>query len=166
MSCPWQENSREEWIDYLDGSLDAHRTAALEQHLAACCPCRELLERLRSARASLVAASQRTDRALVAEAGSLSRIWDGVRFRIRRALAPVDAGEPAIGLDQLRSILAAICGSATAEDALAQAQFRSGPREAEAFASGIIPIVETLSGDRAARLVERAASLVGKARVA
>ena len=95
---------------------------------------------------------------------SPSRIWDWVRFRIRRAIAQ-EAALPTVRLEQLQSILISICGSATADDVMRTAEFDCS-NQSEPFVRNLDSMVETLFGDRAARLVEEAARRVLRARPA
>ena len=163
MTCRENPINRQGWIEYLDGTLDRAESAQLDLHLASCASCRKLRDRLAESRDRLQEAARQTDSSISVRPRSLSRIWDGLRFRIRRTAA---AAEPAISPAQLRSIPVSICGAATAEDVLRTAELRSGHQESKPFARNLSSIVEVMSGDRAARLVEHAARLVRKERVA
>jgi predicted anti-sigma-YlaC factor YlaD len=166
LSCPQNQTSREQWIDYLDGALAKRDAARLDLHLAVCPGCRTLRDRLVQARKALLDSARQIDIQTEVNEPAISRIWDGLRFRIRRALTLAEPAEPSIGLAQLRSILVSICGSAAADDALKIAGLHADRRQPEPFPSGLTSMVETISGDRAARLVERAARLVVESRVA
>ncbi len=164
MSCPQRPWSADRWIDYLDGAMATRDRAAMDLHFSDCAECRTLRAQLGQVRGDLLARGQQANQTNRISERSISRIWDGVRFRIRRAIG-LEAAQPRVRLEQLRSILVSICGSATADDAMRSAAFGC-PDESEPFVRNLGSMVETISGDRAARLVEEAARRVRKARLA
>jgi hypothetical protein len=83
---------------------------------------------------------------------AVSRLWDNLRFRIRRAGQETQGERAGLDLRQLRSILVSMCGEATADGALHKAL----PQDAR-FAKNLGSIVEVMCGTRAARFVEHAA---------
>ena len=164
MNCPQQSWPADRWVDYLDGAMAAPDRAAMELHFSGCAKCRTLCVQLRQVGGNLLKRGEQAAQENLISERSLARIWDGVRFRIRRAIAP-ETAQPRVRLEQLRSILVSICGSATADDAMRTAEF--GCRDqSEPFLRNLGSMVETLSGDRAAQLVEEAARRVRRAQLA
>lgn len=131
-----------QWIDYLDGRLDSRERELLSRHAADCTPCREQFEELVRSRDALRGAAHSDWRRFAPGRKAVDRIWDALRFRIRRG------AEPAVSAEQLRSIVESVCGPAAADEVL----------EAQRPA-----VVEVLCGERVARLVARATSLAGRA---
>ncbi|HEX5724633.1 MAG TPA: zf-HC2 domain-containing protein, partial [Longimicrobiaceae bacterium] len=66
--------------EHADGRLDAADADAVERHLAACAPCRERVERIRTLRARLAA--------LPRAAEPRRDLWAGVATRLDEAPAP------------------------------------------------------------------------------
>jgi anti-sigma factor RsiW len=158
MTCPDKPTSAEEWLHYIDGTAAARDRDALDRHIDSCANCREISGRLTASRAELTRTA-RLEQSMPNH-GTLSRLWDSVRFRIRRSSeAPRDT--PGLDLRQLRSILTSMCGEATADGALHQAL----PDDV-GFAKNLGSIVEVMCGNRAARFVEHAAQSARKDMVA
>lgn len=165
MSCADGRISHRQWIDYTDGRLGANEKNGLEAHLESCRECRELCRSLLAVHERLGEASRRSAVAAAVSERSLPRIWDGVRFRIRRAAAK--PSKNTITLDQLRSIVSSLCGRAAADGALRQAAIDSGhPEHFEHLAGTLRPLVAVLCGDKAARFVTHAARRLDEDQVA
>ena len=142
------------WVDYTDGNLPPSQLAALEAHCETCAVCRERRSKLRESHARLASAGSRTAGMPVSDR-SLARVWDAVRFGIRRGAA-VTRSEMAF--DQLRSILVSMLGRSTTDKVLDTAA--DGGQGAPLFAANLTGIVDVLCGDKAARLVRRVAESV------
>jgi len=161
MSCLGNQISPEQWVDYLEGKASAADRVRLELHVAECSSCREVRDHLSLVRGRLLKAARAEKARPVTTGSATARIWDGVRFRIRRVGQLTGCAarpeHPAMDLRQLRSILVSMCGEATAEGALHEVSARSGAALDPHFARNLGSIVEAMCGTRAARFVEQAA---------
>ena len=160
-NCPKAQISASDWIDYLEGAMDRSGCARLERHFEACPRCREFRDSLLLGQHQLEDAASRATWLPEAKPSALARIWDGVRFRIRQADRHHRNRGPE-QVEQLRSIVASMCGTATAETALREAAVRPG----QPFASNLGSMIEVMCGKRAALLVETAAERVDERLVA
>ncbi len=142
------------WVDYTDGNLPASQLAALEAHCEHCEACRDRRAKLLESHSRLIATGRRTAGEPVSDR-SLHRVWDAVRFGIRRG-GTVTRSEMAF--DQLRSILVSMLGRTTTDKVLDSAA--DGGQGAPLFAANLTGIVDVLCGDKAARLVRRVAESV------
>lgn len=159
MSC-----SKAQWLDYTEGRLSARERLQMDEHIASCSECRGRRDDMLRADEQLRTAAGETREAYQGNEGSVARIWDGVRFRIRRALAT--GAEESVGLDQLRSILVSMFGAVTADGALKTAALRVNPEHRDHFASNLGVLVDVVCGDKAGRLVRHAARGIDEERVA
>ena len=150
MSCP----VRQMLMDFVDGRPTQPEMIV---HMRSCASCNQVLRDAKRAHAQLTESGEGAKIALQPSTASLSRVWDNVRFRIRRMAAA--SSEPSIGLEQLRSIMASMFGSATADSALKSAR-------SEGMASDLGSVVEVICGDKAGNLVRRTARVVNREEVA
>lgn len=148
MKCGKQGLSSDEWLAYLAGAAPNEVAA----HLAECDECRMQGERL----AGVTARLQKTGATVSANANpaTLARIWDGLRFRMRKFGS---ATKPLTGIEKIRSFLIPIVGVHSADDMLRVA--RSTPRlESDPhFEDSLGAMVQAVCGDQAARFVRKAA---------
>ncbi len=153
--------SPEQWMEFIDGAVGDNKRLKMDDHLTSCAACREVHERLLLSREAL-------GRALPAEADSSTntRLWNNVRFRIRRFVGSGQPDAAAVDVRQLRSILVSMCGETGADGALHKATSRAGGTMDRHFAANLGSIIEVMCGTQAARLVEDAAKNVPKDRVA
>jgi hypothetical protein len=156
MKCPLGPQSPEQWIDFLEGAATPAEIAGVKSHIEQCAVCTGVHERLTAARITLTASAATSS----IHTGFAARLWDSLRFRIRRS-RQVRMDGPYLDLDQLRSILSSMCGEAAAEDALQKA---SG--DGRLFARNLGSMVEVMCGTQAARFVEQAAHAAHRERVA
>jgi hypothetical protein len=165
MNCAKHKISGAQWLDYAEGRVNGEESARIGQYTATCPVCREIVDGLQLSQNSLSAAA-RTAAVLTPARASQSRIWDGVRFLIRRAVSPAPVEDRTDAIRQLRSILVSMYGSATAGEVLKLAATRSSEESGEPFATNLGCMVGATCGDKAARLVRYAAGLVPFDRVA
>lgn len=138
-----------EWVDYAEDRLEANAQARLNLHLESCPKCRAAESRLLKSRKALETAAK-SERHV--SAGSVQRIWDGLRFRIRRpATGPAEQARWHLHLHRL---LTELCGPETAQDVLQQAKKKAGD---QSFPHYLGAYVEVLCGDCAAQSVRHAA---------
>ena len=164
MNCSGARTSRRQWLDFTEGRLSLPERLRMEEHMSFCAACRQRRDGIQRTDERLQLAAGHTRAVHEAGDASLSRIWDGVRFRIRRALARPT--EQPIGLDQLRSILASMFGPLAADGALKTAALRAEPEYRDRFASNLGSLVDVVCGDKAGHLVRHAARGIDKERVA
>ncbi len=135
--------SRHTWEKFT--AADPAALPVVEAHCATCAPCTRLRDALKSVDRSLAEQAL----ALVASAqpnrSTLTRIRDGITFRIRRNTGLQDQPDFSreIDFELLRAILVPMCGPAIAESAL--------------LAGNLGNIIDVICGSTAARLVEQTA---------
>jgi hypothetical protein len=114
-------NSEQDWIDYIEDRVDAAKRARFENHLEECADCRDFEAQMRQTELALMeTAVEINNKFAVSEEESnlalakvLARILDS---EAREQNLGRDAIK--VRLEQLEDILAAMCGSWTAINAL------------------------------------------------
>jgi anti-sigma factor RsiW len=113
--------SEQQWIDYLDRRLDAGESARVEAHLDTCAECRAFQARMARTSLSLREAGARVRGSFPVEAEQTHNALAHVLARVLDAEArqqKLSRPEIEERLEQLEEMLAEMCGSWTAANAL------------------------------------------------
>ena len=156
--------TEQQWIDYLDRRLDAGESARVEAHLDACAECRAFQSSMMRTTLSLSEAGAQVRGSFPVEAEQTHNALAHVLARVLDAEArqqKLSRGEIEERLEQLEEILAEMCGSWTAANALRVASRNAihdsvgklTPDNWPSFLKRLASIASVFCGDTGAKLV-------------
>jgi hypothetical protein len=157
----------EEWEAYVEGSLPAAEHDHLEAHLTNCWGCWEHVEELQTATAQLREAGAKVRRSLPLPDVQLHAGLQRALAKLRTAENAADAATIQQRLDFLAHVLAAMCGTQTAQQALRVAAQRSGAQTLESISADnwdsfllrLTSIATVMCGETGAYLVQESGQL-------
>jgi len=168
--------SEQQWIEYLDGSLNSPQSVALRDH-ARCCPeCAETLRELSLWREKLVEEAALVRAAFEASPADLDRLLSASLERIRPFEPAAYFSDPSWSFREavtlLRLLVEPFCGSGTAGATIHLAVQRSTlngtyahtPAAWELFVSNMSEVVSSVCGTAAGRLVNQVGACLEVAR--
>jgi hypothetical protein len=156
--------SEEEWNDYIEGQVDDETRDRFEAHLIGCLSCWKFYERMANATQALRVSGAGMRAVFALQDRQLSAGLRSVFARIDEAeAAKRDHPRRLIQqrLDALAAVMAPMCGSQTANNALRAAAQVSHARSLESvtednwtsFLTSLKPIADVMCGETGARLV-------------
>jgi len=168
--------SEQQWIDYLDGSLDMRQSAGLRDHARSCPECAERLRELSLWHEKLVEEAAVVRGAFDASLTDLDRLLSASLERIRPFEPSAYFGDPSWSFREavtlLRLLVEPFCGSGTAGATIHLAVQRSTlngiyadtPAAWNLFVSNMSEVVSSVCGTAAGRLVNQVGACLEVAR--
>jgi hypothetical protein len=156
--------SEKEWNDYLEGQLDEASRDRIEAHLIGCLSCWEFHEQMALTTQALRSAGEELRGSLTLQDHQLRKGLHGVFSRIRAAQRETGLNKQSSisqRLDALAAVMAPMCGSQTARQALSAAARVSPARSLEQvslenwtpFLTSLKSIATIMCGETGAHLV-------------
>ncbi len=166
----------EQWIEYVDGSLDGREHGRLRDHARACPECAETLREISAWREKLVAEAARVRAAIETSPADLDRLLRASLLRIRSFDPVAHLGDPNWSFREavmlLRLLVEPFCGPGTAGATIHLAVQRSTLNEMyvdpatawNLFVSNMSEVVSSVCGTAAGRLVNQVGACLEVAR--
>ena len=168
--------SEQQWIEYLDGSLNKQESARLRDHARSCPECAETLRELSLWREKLVEEAAVVRAAFEASPADLDRLLSASLQRIRPFEPAAYFSDPSWSFREavtlLRLLVEPFCGSGTAGATIHLAVQRSTlngsytdtPAAWNLFVSNMSEVVSSVCGTAAGRLVNQVGACLEVAR--